>query len=137
MGRVGELKVNMSVFVGTNSLFRRIFILLTTTTLCEVIFSNIISSPTLSKYLDLITPLHEFREECGVTLIGTLQRSLDSRRLREWPSVAYSTNRVPFRNFFTEMRLPANPCSHLSIAKAESFRKAASSVDPIISWPDY
>ena len=132
LGRVGELKVNMSVFVGTSSLFRRIFILLTTTTPCEVRFSHISSSLTPSKSLDLITPLHEFREECGVTLIGTLQISLDLRRFREWLSVAHSTNRVPFRNFFTDLRLPANPCSPLSIAKGESFRKAPSSVDPII-----
>ena len=79
----------MSVFVGTSSLFRGIFILLTTTP-CEVSFSDITSSPTPSKSLE-----HEFREECGVTLIGTLQRSLDLKRLQEWLSVAHS-NRVLF-----------------------------------------
>ena len=40
-------------------------------------------------------------------------------------------NRVPFRNFFTDLRLPVNPCSSLSIVKGDSFRKAPSSVDPI------
>ena len=66
-----------------------------------------------------------------MTLIGTLHRSLDLRRLREWLSVAHSTNRVPFRNFFTDLRLPTNPYSPLSVAKGDSLCKVPSSVDLI------
>ena len=39
---------------------------------------------------------------------------------------------VLFCNFFSDLRLPVNPCSPLSIAKGDRFCKAPSMVEPII-----
>ena len=77
---MGTSKVRIKLFVGNSSLFRRTFILLTDVIPCEDKCSQISSSLTPSNSLHLMTPFHELREACEVTLIGTLQNIVDLRR---------------------------------------------------------
>ena len=43
----------------------------------------------------------------------------EKSRFKKTSRMAHSTNIVLFGNFFTDFRLPANPCSPLSIAKGD------------------
>ena len=66
--------------------------------------------------LDLITPLLAFRKECGVTLIAEKFRFNFKTLVNGYQLHIQLIIRVPFRNFFTDLRFPANHCSPLSIA---------------------
>ena len=61
-----------------------------------------------SKSLHLITPFEELREECAVTLIGTLQKTVDCRRQLECFLVVHSINK-PLPIFLTDFGSPAKP----------------------------
>ena len=128
-GRRGFENVRMKVFVGTNSLFRRIWILLTADTPWEERLSSISSSLTPSKSLltadtpweerlssisssltpskslDRMTPFDELRDVCALTLIGILHITLDFRRHFEWCCLIHSTSKQPFCILFTLFRL--------------------------------
>ena len=78
-----KLNVRTKVFIGNSSLLRRTFIRLTEVTSSEDKFWQMSSSLTPSKSLHLITAFEELREECAVTLIGTLWKTVDFRRQLE------------------------------------------------------
>ena len=134
-GRRGFENVRMKVFVGTNSLFRRMWILLTADTPWEERLSSISSSLTPSKSLDRMTPFEELRDVCALTLIGILHIIFYLRRHFEWCSLIHSTSKRPFFILFTLFSSPAKPWSALCIANGDSEFNAPSLTGSIIKKP--
>ena len=130
-GRRGLQNVSMKVFVGTNSLFRRICILLTTDTPWEERFSIISSSLTPSKSLDRMTPLEELRDVCALTLIGILHLTFDFRRHLEW-CLLHSSSKRPLLILFTLFSSPAKHWSAFWIANGDKEFNAHSLTGSII-----
>ena len=116
LNRFDIQNVRTKVFIGTSSLFRRTFILLTSVTSCDERFSSI-SLLTPSKSRHLVTPFDALREECGDNLIVTLPSEDDLRRHLQCFSVEHSTNNDPFFQFCSVLGLSGHTNQSLLISK--------------------